>query len=101
MGASQDVVGGVTASWQRVRESKPLVHCMTNFVSMDIIANTLLAVGAAPAMVMEAEEVVEFAGVASALLVNTGTLSAPAVAAMRLAAAEYHALGKPWVLDPV
>lgn len=41
---------------------------------------------------------VEFAGVASALLVNTGTLSAPAVAAMRLAAAEYHALGKPWVL---
>lgn len=47
---------------------------------------------------MEAEEVVEFAGVASVLLVNTGTLSAPSLAAMRIAAAEYHRLGKPWVL---
>lgn len=38
-------------TWDRVRRAKPLVHCITNYVSMDIMANTLLAVGASPAMV--------------------------------------------------
>ena len=36
---------------KRLREEKPLVQCITNFVSMDIMANTLLAIGASPAMV--------------------------------------------------
>lgn len=37
--------------WERVRTSQPLIHCITNFVSMDLMANTLLSIGAAPAMV--------------------------------------------------
>eukprot|EP00884_Botryococcus_braunii_P005549 jgi/Botrbrau1/14996/Bobra.0018s0096.1 len=48
--------GGVSSSsaWEvlrHVREKKPLIQCITNFVSMDLMANTLLAVGASPAMV--------------------------------------------------
>lgn len=37
--------------WNKLRAAKPLVQCITNFVSMDIMANCLLAAGASPAMV--------------------------------------------------
>lgn len=37
--------------WAQLREAKPLVQCITNFVSMDLMANCLLAAGASPAMV--------------------------------------------------
>src|SRR3954447_25415344 len=93
-----------SATWnalQRLRERSPLVHSITNYVSMDVTANVLLAIGAAPAMVHAAEEVEEFVGISDALVVNIGTLSAPWVGAMHLAAARAVALGKPWVLDPV
>jgi hydroxyethylthiazole kinase len=86
---------------QHLRERCPLVHSITNYVSMDVTANALLAVGAAPAMVHAADEVEEFVGIAHALVVNIGTLSPPWVDAMRLAADRAVALGKPWVLDPV
>jgi hydroxyethylthiazole kinase len=84
-----------------VREQSPLVHCITNYVAMDVTANTLLALGAAPAMVHAVDEVVEFVGISSALLLNIGTLSPTWVHAMRLAADRAAQLGKPWVLDPV
>lgn len=51
--------------------------------------------------VLAEEEVEEFAGHASVLLVNVGTLTPPSLAAMKAAAAAYARLGKPWVLDPV
>jgi hydroxyethylthiazole kinase len=89
------------ATLQRVRERSPLVQSITNYVSMDVTANALLAVGAAPAMVHAVEEVEEFMGIAHALVVNIGTLSPPWVDAMRLAADRAASLGKPWVLDPV
>ena len=57
------------------------------------MANTLLAVGASPAMVGAAEEVEEFAHLASALLVNVGTLTAAAADAMQMAARAYSELG--------
>ncbi|HEU4456906.1 MAG TPA: hydroxyethylthiazole kinase [Longimicrobium sp.] len=85
----------------RLREQSPLVHCITNYVAMDVTANALLALGAAPAMVHSVEEVEEFVGISSALLINIGTLSPPWVEAMMLAADRAASLGKPWVLDPV
>jgi hydroxyethylthiazole kinase len=84
-----------------IREQSPLVHSITNYVSMDVTANALLAVGAAPAMIHAEEEVEEFVGIAGALVVNIGTLSAPWVRAMERAADHAVELGKPWVLDPV
>lgn len=84
-----------------VRREAPLVHSITNYVSMDVTANALLAVGASPAMVHAAEEAADFVGIASALVVNIGTLSPAWVRAMELAADRARDLGKPWVLDPV
>lgn len=60
----------------QMRATAPLVHTITNFVAMNIMANVLLAAGASPAMVHAREEVAEFAGLSQALTVNIGTLDA-------------------------
>ncbi len=84
-----------------MRAARPLVQVITNFVSMDLVANVLLALGAAPAMVHAPEESPDFIRKAAALVINTGTLSAPAAQAMDVAAAAARTHGVPWVLDPV
>ncbi|SDY22498.1 hydroxyethylthiazole kinase [Modestobacter sp. DSM 44400] len=89
------------AARTQLTDSAPLVHCLTNTVVQAFTANALLAVGAAPAMVDAPEEAAEFASVASAVLVNVGTVHARTAEAMRLAARAANAAGTPWVLDPV
>jgi hydroxyethylthiazole kinase len=89
------------ANLQAIRTQVPLIHNITNFVSMDVVANVLLALGASPAMVHAEQEVEDFQDLASALVVNIGTLSPPWVAAMEKACGRARMLGKPWVLDPV
>ena len=84
----------------RLRASRPLVQAVTNFVSMDIAANALLAIGASPAMIHAPEEVEEFVALASALVVNIGTLSTSFLTGM-IAAAAADRIGRSWVLDPV
>ena len=84
-----------------LRATRPLVQNITNFVSMDIAANALLAIGASPAMVHAVEELDEFGGYIGALVINIGTLSAAWTDAMDMAAAGARRRAKPWVLDPV
>ena len=84
-----------------MRTRVPLVHCLTNHVVTNFTANVLLAAGAAPAMIHDPEESAIFAGVASALLVNVGTIEREQAEAMRRAVAAANAAGRPWVLDPV
>lgn len=84
-----------------MRGAAPLVHCITNYVAMNIAANVLLAAGASPAMVHTPEEAEEFAAVARALTVNIGTLSPQWLEGMHLAVAGAKGAGRPWVLDPV
>jgi hydroxyethylthiazole kinase len=86
---------------RRMRTSGPLVHNITNYVAMDVSANVLLAIGAAPAMVHAVEEVESFTRISSSLAINIGTLSAPWVASMHAARNAAHAAGIPVVLDPV
>ncbi|RWY89258.1 hydroxyethylthiazole kinase [Rhizobium leguminosarum] len=89
------------AMLKAMREKPPLVQCITNYVAMNIAANVLLAAGASPAMVHAAEEAGEFAGIASALTINIGTLSTQWIDGMQAAAQAATSAGKPWVLDPV
>jgi hydroxyethylthiazole kinase len=89
------------ASLQAIRQGAPLVHNITNFVAMEVVANCLLGLGASPAMVQAEEEVEDFLDLAHALVVNIGTLSSGQLAAMRRAALRASALGRPWVVDPV
>lgn len=84
-----------------LRDQNPLVHCMTNYVAMNIAANVVLAAGASPAMVHASEEIAEFTPICGALTINIGTLSAPWLASMLAAADIAHARNISWVLDPV
>jgi hydroxyethylthiazole kinase len=85
----------------RVRERAPLVHCLTNLVVTNFTANVLLALGAAPAMVVAREEVGEFVPLANAVSVNLGTLDLPQSKAIRAAVEAANRAHKPWILDPV
>jgi hydroxyethylthiazole kinase len=84
-----------------LREQKPLVHQITNYVVMNETANATLALGALPVMAHASEEVEEMVGLASALVINIGTLSPHWVEAMLLAGRAATSRGIPIVLDPV
>ncbi|KAK7355345.1 hypothetical protein VNO80_14600 [Phaseolus coccineus] len=84
-----------------LRAQSPLIQCITNFVSMDIVANTLLSAGASPAMLHAVQELPDFTPRAAALCVNVGTLSPSWLPAMKAAAQICNTLRTPWVLDPV
>jgi hydroxyethylthiazole kinase len=84
-----------------VREKRPLIQCVTNFVSMDLVANALHALGASPAMSSAPEEAEEFAARADAIVCNIGTLSRDRVESLEAVAAAAQRNRKPWVLDPV
>lgn len=86
---------------ESVRAQTPLVHSVTNFVVTQFNANVLLATGASPVMAHAIEEVADMASIASAVVVNIGTLDSHWVPSMRLALETAHRLGKPSVLDPV
>ncbi len=77
------------------------MHNITNYVVMNLTANALLAVGASPVMAHAAEEVEDMVGIASALVINIGTLSGPWVEAMFKAARRAKARGIPIIYDPV
>ena len=83
-----------------VRQTAPLVHNITNLVVMHTTANALLAFGASPVMAHAPEEMDEIASIASALVLNIGTLSLPWIAAMKTALAKAKTHGIPIVLDP-
>ena len=84
-----------------VRERKPLVHQITNYVVMNETANATLALGALPVMAHAREEVAEMARLAGALVLNIGTLSPHWVEAMLIAGSAANEAGVPVVLDPV
>jgi hydroxyethylthiazole kinase len=84
-----------------VRERKPLIHQITNYVVMNETANATLAIGALPVMAHAREEVAEMVRLAGALVLNIGTLSSHWVEAMLIAGHAANEAGVPVVLDPV
>ena len=86
---------------KKVREKRPLIHNITNYVVMNCTANALLACGASPVMAHAAEEVEEMVSLAGALVLNIGTLTPQWVEAMLRGGKKANALKVPIVLDPV
>ncbi|MCM2465270.1 hydroxyethylthiazole kinase [Methanoculleus oceani] len=94
--------GAITAALlAAVREQRPLVHHITNSVTINDCANITISAGAAPVMAEAAEEVADMVAAAGALVLNIGTLSAAQVDAMLIAGRRANDLGVPVVLDPV
>jgi hydroxyethylthiazole kinase len=88
-------------SLREIRERKPLVHQITNYVVMNETANATLALGALPVMAHAPEEVEEMVALAGALVLNIGTLSSYWIEAMLAAGWAANQRGVPVVLDPV
>jgi hydroxyethylthiazole kinase len=89
------------ATLATLRERRPLVHNITNYVVMNETANAILALGALPVMAHAKDEVREMVGLAGALVLNIGTLEESWIDAMLLAGAVANEQGIPVVLDPV
>ena len=85
----------------KVQQAAPLVHCITNYVTVNDCANILLACGASPIMADEPTEVEEISSLCSALLINIGTLNRRTVESMLKAGQRMNELRRPVLLDPV
>jgi hydroxyethylthiazole kinase len=83
----------------RVRDRQPLVHHLTNWVTIYDCAQVVKVLGASPVMAHAKEEVAEMTGLASSLVLNIGTLTPDFVDAMLLAARAANARGIPVILD--
>jgi hydroxyethylthiazole kinase len=83
----------------KVRTEKPVIHHLTNWVTIYDCANIVKVFGASPVMAHAKEEVAEMAGIASALVLNIGTLTTDFVEAMLLAAKAANLKGIPVILD--
>lgn len=84
-----------------LRAKKPLVHHITNYVTTNDCANIVLAIGASPVMADAIEEVEDMVSIASALVLNIGTLNSAKVESMLKAGKRANELGVPVILDPV
>ncbi|MED3688980.1 hydroxyethylthiazole kinase [Peribacillus butanolivorans] len=85
----------------QVRESKPLIHQITNFVTVNDCANATLAIGGSPVMTSSPREVEDMVKLADALVLNFGTIDDKALEAMEIAGKTANSLNIPVVLDPV
>lgn len=86
---------------KKISVEKPLVHHLTNYVTVNLVANVTLSTGALPVMAHAREEVEEMANLASALVLNIGTLDPGQIDSMLLAGKRANERGIPIILDPV
>lgn len=91
----------IEAGLHDVRASHPLVHSITNYVTVNDCANVLLALEASPIMSDEPEDVEDITSICNALVINIGTLNEQTIKGMKVAAARASELGHSIVLDPV
>ncbi len=86
---------------ENVRAKKPLIHNITNYVTVNDCANILLACGGSPIMSDDPRDAEEITAICSALNINIGTLNARTIPAMLAAGKKSNILGHPVILDPV
>ncbi len=87
--------------FENVRKISPIVHNITNYVTVNDVANALIAIGAKPIMADDPRDAVEITRICSALNINIGTLNEMTVKAMFATGKEAKELGHPIILDPV
>lgn len=86
---------------EEVRKKMPLVHNITNYVTVNDVANILLACGGSPIMSDEPEDVEDITSICGGLNINIGTLNQRSVTAMKIAGKKAAQLGHAILLDPV
>lgn len=86
---------------ENVRKNVPLVHNITNYVTVNDVANVLLACGGSPIMSDEPKDVVDITAICGGLNINIGTLNVRTIEGMFVAGKKANELGHPVLLDPV
>ncbi|WP_010250974.1 hydroxyethylthiazole kinase [Acetivibrio cellulolyticus] len=86
---------------ENIKKTHPLVHCITNYVTVNDCANILIACGGSPIMSDDTGEVEEITSICGGLDLNIGTLNKNTIPSMFLAGKRSNALGHPVILDPV
>ncbi len=86
---------------EKVRERKPLINSITNYITANDCANILLAIGASPIMADNPKEIEEIMDISDALNINMGVISDDMLKAMFLGGKHANKLNKPVILDPV
>jgi len=95
------MINQIKSTLDQVKQNKPLVLCLTNYVTMDLMANGLLALGAVPLMSESREELEELITISQAVYINIGTLSHAFMERAFISAKIANILNKPVILDPV
>lgn len=96
-----DIKQSINTILTEIRRTRPLVHHLTNAVTINDCANMTLAVGASPVMATHCDEVAEIVRVSKALVLNIGMIGDAVEAAMCIAGEQAKLSGVPIVLDPV
>lgn len=91
----------ISNALHKLRDVNPLVHHITNSVTINDCANVTLAIGASPVMADDENEVTEMTSLSQALILNIGTLNSRTVESMILAGNKANELNIPVILDPV
>lgn len=86
---------------KQIHEKTPLIHAITNYVTVNDCANILLASGASPIMADDAQEVEAITAICGGLVLNIGTLNSRTIDSMKLAGKKANELAHPVLLDPV
>ena len=86
---------------EKVRKNAPLVHNITNYVTVNDVANVLLACGGSPIMSDEPLDVEDITSICGGLNINIGTLNQRSIEAMFIAGKKANELGHVVLLDPV
>lgn len=92
-------VGKINELRKKIKEISPLVHCITNPISINQCANTILAVGARPMCAEHPLEAAAVTSAAGAVMLNLGNITDVRMESMRISAKEAHKFGKRFVLD--
>ena len=87
--------------YENLQEKTPLVHCITNYVTVNDCANIILAAGGSPIMADSIIEVEEITSICNALVINIGTLNERVIESMIKAGKVGNQIGNPTILDPV
>lgn len=95
------LLNSISEVLEKVKVKSPLVHHITNYVTVNDCANIVLAIGGSPVMADDTEEVEEMVSIASALVINIGTLNGRTIESMIKAGKKANELGIPVILDPV
>lgn len=96
-----EILQSIADNFIGLKEKKPLIHHITNYVTVNDCANITLAIGASPVMAEDIDEVEDMVSFASALVINMGTLNSRTIASMLAAGKKARQQGIPIIFDPV